>query len=184
MPLKIVKDAAMKTTHLNIRILMIIGILFFQHFSALADNGLTDKERLIKLETKVDEGFKSINKRHDDLKNQIQDMKEQMQKMNADLKNDMRDMNADLKNDMRNMYSDLSSFMYWGFGLTFTFVFGGMISIVGFILWDRRTFIKPLADDIEEVKNEQTLIKYIIISFANQNDRMAKFSQQLGIQSA
>ncbi|CAN2042935.1 exported hypothetical protein [Candidatus Magnetomoraceae bacterium gMMP-15] len=71
-----------------------------------------DRDRLIKLEVRVDEGFKNVNQR-------IENLESRMYKMNDDLK----------------------SFMFWGFGILFTFV----VFLIGFVLWDRRTAIAPVA---------------------------------------
>jgi hypothetical protein len=44
-----------------------------------------------------------------------------------------------LKLEIREVKSDLQGFMYWGFGI----LFGSMLALVGFVLWDRRTALEP-----------------------------------------
>ena len=36
---------------------------------------------------------------------------------------------------------DIKSFMFWGFGV----LFGGMGILIGFVIWDRRTALEPVA---------------------------------------
>ena len=44
--------------------------------------------------------------------------------------------------------SPIRSFLKWGFGLLFT----GMLILVGFILWDRRSTLKPVKDAMDEME--------------------------------
>ena len=43
--------------------------------------------------------------------------------------------------------SEIINLLLWGFGI----VFAGIFTLVGFILWDRRTFIKPFQIRLDEV---------------------------------
>ena len=42
-------------------------------------------------------------------------------------------------------------FLKWGFGLLFT----GMFILIGFILWDRRSTIKPIKDEMDELESRK-----------------------------
>ncbi len=46
--------------------------------------------------------------------------------------------------------SEIMNLLLWGFGI----VFAGIFTLVGFILWDRRTFIKPFQIRVDEVEKK------------------------------
>jgi tellurite resistance protein TehA-like permease len=87
-----------------------------------------DRERLIRLEEK----FESLQKQQE-LTNQRID---------------------DLKSDVKSRLGDVMTFMYWGFGILFTM----MMVLMGFVLWDRRTAIKPIENRTHQL--EEALIEY------------------------
>ena len=87
--------------HFSAILLLLINI----NISALAQNNQTsfidkDKERLIKLEVRVDEGFKRIDERFDALENRF-----------------------------NNKIDGISTFLYWGFGILFGWI-GILMGIV------------------------------------------------------
>ena len=71
-----------------------------------------DRERLIRLETKVEEGQKALQR-------QI----------------------TDLSLTTQRQTDDLRTLILWGFGI----LFGGMGLLIGFVIWDRRTALEPVA---------------------------------------
>jgi len=126
-------------------------------------------ERLIKLEVKVEEGFKAVDQRFDSMQIQL--------------------------NDLKKHFDEQKEYMLWGFGILLTWFLSGIAILIGFVLWDRRTFLKPVADeikdiqkqqnifysDVQEVKKEQIRIKETIISFAKKDKNMYDSIQSFGI---
>jgi len=49
-----------------------------------------------------------------------------------------------LRTEITTLRSELLSFMKWGSGL----ILSGMLILVGFILWDRRSTVKPVRDQL------------------------------------
>ena len=49
-----------------------------------------------------------------------------------------------LRTDVATLRGELLSFMKWGFGL----ILSGMLILVGFVLWDRRSTVKPVRDQL------------------------------------
>jgi len=92
-----------------------------------------DRERLIRLETKVEEGQKALQRRI------------------TDLSSTMQRQTSDLKTSMQRQIADLRAFLLWGFGLLFT----GMLILVGFILWDRRSTLTPVKDDLDKLEKRK-----------------------------
>ncbi|MDZ7696540.1 MAG: hypothetical protein U5R49_06320 [Deltaproteobacteria bacterium] len=64
-----------------------------------------------------------------------------------------REMILALRNDMQSMRSEILGFMKWGFGL----LFSGMLILVGFILWDRRSTLKPVKDELDELERRKSV---------------------------
>ncbi|MBI5756544.1 MAG: hypothetical protein HZA12_06420 [Nitrospirae bacterium] len=103
--------------------LLILGIilsLFLPIVSYARDIPFTqeDRDRLIRLEVKVD----GLDKRIDDI-----------------------------RDSFRNQFDDIRSTMRWGFGV----LFSGMMSLIGFVLWDRRSAIAPVIRKNKELEERE-----------------------------
>lgn len=114
----------------------IVSIILFTLFNAFSlsfakEVSFTqeDRDRLIKLEAKVDEGFKALNQRIDDTKASLQKQIDSLQKQ----------------------IDDLKTFMLWGFGI----LFGGMEILIGFVIWDRRTALAPAIRKTQELEERE-----------------------------
>ncbi len=68
---------------------------------------------------------------------------------------------------------EIMNFMLWGFGLLFT----GMLILVGFILWDRRSTLKPVKDEIDDLKERK--VDRIIAALKKLSEEDARFAQAL-----
>ena len=90
------------------------------------------------------------------------------------LRNDMRSM----RNEMQAMRTEILSFMKWGFGL----LFSGMLILVGFILWDRRSTLKPVKDELDEL--ERRKVDRIIAAMkklSEEDSRVAEVLRSVGL---
>ncbi|RME09682.1 MAG: hypothetical protein D6804_05520 [Aquificota bacterium] len=79
---------------------------------------LEDRERIIRLE----EGQKALMQKIEDTNKRIDDVREEIR--------------------------DLKNFMLWGFGV----LFAGMMTLIGFVIWDRRTALSPAIRRTEALK--------------------------------
>ncbi len=95
---------------------------------------LEDRDRLIR----VEEGLKSVNHRIDSLDKRIDALDKRIDSL------DKRIDGLDKRIDA------LQSIMLGGFGIIAT----GMIALVGFVLWDRRTALAPAVRKIKELEEE------------------------------
>ena len=88
-----------------------------------------DKERLIRLEVKVDEGFKRIDERFESMEKRFDSMEKRFDSM---------EKSFDLQiSEIKSLF--LSLFL-WGFGV----LFGAIGLIFGYLLYERRTTISTL----------------------------------------
>ncbi len=53
------------------------------------------------------------------------------------------------------------------------FVLGGIIGLIGFVLWDRRTFLKPFKDKNEELMKKNEKLEKALKDYANKNKELA-----------
>ena len=55
---------------------------------------------------------------------------------------------AQLRGEVSTLRSDLMNSMFWGFGV----LFSGWFILIGFILWDRRSTLKPIRDELKDLE--------------------------------
>ncbi|MCC7430894.1 hypothetical protein IT568_08640, partial [bacterium] len=104
----------------------------------------TVEERLIR----VEEGQKNLEKRFEDFR---ADVKQENQNLRTEIQS--------LRTEIQGLRSDLATFMT----ATFVLVVTAILSIVGFVLWDRRTFLAPIAKETKELSEKVNEISKIVL---------------------
>ncbi|MFH1962422.1 MAG: hypothetical protein ABIJ30_06060 [bacterium] len=145
------------------RILILISLIIFIFMSpsivAAQDvsnreiiNEITDlKVQVGKLETKMEEALKSVDSRMNDLNKRIDDR----------------------MGDMNNRMGDLMGLMH--------VIIAGMIALVGFILWDRRTAIAPVIRQAKELERDKAVAWDILREYAKKEPRFAEVLKIAGV---
>ncbi len=110
---------------------------------------LSDRDRLIRLE----EGQKSLQRQIDDLGVGTQRQFD----------------------DVKNQFSDIRSLLYLVITLTFT----GISTLIGFILWDRRTTLAPVAKRNMELEEREERLERALRAYAEVEPRMAEVLRDL-----
>ena len=100
---------------------------------------ISDRE-IIESLTRLEVGVKANRRMIESLKTDI-----------GSLRTDVRTDIGSLRTEITTLRSELLSFMKWGFGL----ILSGMLILVGFILWDRRSTVKPVRDQIDELERQK-----------------------------
>lgn len=79
---------------------------------------------------------------------------------------------------MGSLRTELIGFLKWGFGLLFT----GMLILVGFILWDRRSTLKPVKDAMDELERRKVdrLIE-AMKKLSEEDTRVAQVLRSVGL---
>jgi len=72
---------------------------------------------------------------------------------------------------------NLTTFMFWGFGILFT----GMLSLVGFTLWDRRSMLSPVIRKNQELEEENRRIKDILREYAQTDEKFLSSAKKFGL---
>ena len=94
-------------------------------------------------------------------------------KANAEGIKTNREMIVSLRNEMGSLRNEILGFMKWGFGLLFT----GMLILVGFILWDRRSTLTPVKDDLDKL--ERRKVDRIITAMKKLSEDDSRIAQVL-----
>ena len=89
------------------------------------------------------------------------------------MKSDMASLRNEVKSAIESFRTEITGFLLWGFGLLFT----GMLILVGFILWDRRSTLKPVKDEIDDLKERK--VDRIIAALKKLSEDDARFAQVL-----
>ena len=91
---------------------------------------------------------------------------------------------ADLKDSTNKQIADtnrrideLKDFMFWGFGI----LFAGMFTLVGFVLWDRRTALSPAIRKNKELEEREDRVEKALKEYAYKEPRLAEILRNAGI---
>jgi predicted PurR-regulated permease PerM len=120
------------------------------------------KIQMAKLSAKLEEGHKALNQRIDDLNQRIDDMNQRIDDLRSELKGDIGDLR----------------------GLVYV-VLTGMIALVGFVLWDRRTAITSVVRRTGELEKEFDEEKHNVMKvfkeYAKVEPRFAEVLKSVGM---
>ncbi len=120
---------------------------------ALAVEGdLTISDRdIIERLTRLEEGQKAINNRIDDVNRRIDDLR------------------SELKGDIQ----DLRGLMY--------IVLGGMIALIGFVIWDRRSALSPVITRTRELEEDRDKTLKVLKEYAQKEPKLAEVMKSSGL---
>ena len=110
-----------------------------------------DRDRLIRLETKVEEGFKATNQRIDNLG----------QVANQQIDN------------LGQRIVDLRDLVY--------IVIGGIIGLIGFVIWDRRTALAHAVKKNKELEEREEKIERALRELAAKDPKVAEVLRHVGL---
>ena len=125
----------------------------------------TVEERLIR----VEEGVKNLDKRFDDVNKRFDDLNKRIDDLRSDV--------VGLRQEMKDLQGNLQNLMLWGFGVTFA----GMFALIGFVIWDRRTAIAPVARTTKELEEREEKIVAVLREYARGNKQLLEIMKRIGI---
>ncbi|MFN3599740.1 MAG: hypothetical protein ACK4VK_08430, partial [Aquificaceae bacterium] len=135
--------------------LLLITLLSFYSLSMAKEVPFTqeDRDRLIRLEVKVEEGQKALQAQIDGLQRQVDGLQRQVD---------------GLQKQIDELRSDFRTYMSVVLGALFTIIVG-IIALIGFVLWDRRTAISPVVKKTKELEDRSDKIEKVLKSLAKRN---------------
>jgi len=121
---------------------------------------LSDRDRLIKLEIKVSE-----------IENQIQEIKEEQKLIRQEIKEirqEIKEIRQEVNQEIKENRKEIIGTVLTLFGILISLILG----LFGFIIWDRRTFMRPierkviiLEQEIANIKEDKNTMQQIIDAF-------------------
>lgn len=129
-----------------------------------------DRERLVRLEVKLEENYKFLQK-------QIEDVNKSLQKQIEDVNKSLQRQIDDVNKSLQKQIDDLRMFILWGFGI----LFGGMGLLIGFVIWDRRTALAPVAKRQKELEEKSEKIERAFKELAKYDSRVAEILKSIGL---
>lgn len=129
-----------------------------------------DRDRLIRLEVRLEENSKFLQKQIDEVNKSLQ---KQIDDVNKSLQKQIDEVNKSLQKQI----DDLRTFMLWGFGI----LFGGMGLLIGFVIWDRRTAVAPVAKRQQELEERSEKIEKAFKELAKHDSRVAEILKDVGL---
>ncbi|KWT86725.1 hypothetical protein [Candidatus Magnetominusculus xianensis] len=155
--------------------LILLLSAIFPSWVCAADPSFTqqDRERLTRVEVRVDEGLKATNQRIDDTsKATNQRMDDGFNALNRQMNDGFNALNHRM-NDLNTRMSDLYGLMY--------VLIGGMLTLVGFVLWDRRTTLAPVIRTNRELQERGDKIEKVLKELALKDPNMAETIKHIGL---
>ena len=122
-------------------------------------------ERLVRL----DEGQRNLEKRLDDINRRIDDLRSDMNLRFEDVNRRFDDINRRM--------GELHDLIIWGFGVTFA----GMFTLIGFVLWDRRTALAPAVRRTEELEERHRRMEAALRDYAARSPDFAETLRRSGL---
>ena len=123
-------------------------------FEKIAAQVLDNKERLIRLEAKVEEGFKGVDQRFAGVDQRFDSMGQRF-------------------SDMNQRITDMNNLLY--------VILGGIIALIGFVIWDRRTAVAPVARKNRELEEREELVEKALREYAKKEPRFAEVLRNAGL---
>lgn len=147
-----------------------VGLILFCIYPTLSlakeqTNTITDRERLIRLETKLEEGLKAVHHRIDALEKRIDALEKRIDGL--DKRIDGLDKRID---GLQNLIYVLLSAM-----------FAQTVGIVGFVLWDRRSTLSPVVHKQKELEEQADRIEKALKEMAKADENLAKALKTAGL---
>ncbi|MDI6792249.1 MAG: hypothetical protein QME81_05200 [bacterium] len=135
-------------------------------WTSVAEAAVRDEEiieRLARLETTVEKGFANLQMQIDNLQRQIDDVNKNLQRQIDDVRVELRWIVGILLGGMVVLIS-------------------GMVSLVGFILWDRKTMLAPVVKKNEELEEKWVRLEKVIKKYALKKEPvMAELLREAGL---
>ncbi|MEW6618657.1 MAG: hypothetical protein AB1422_04810 [bacterium] len=123
-------------------------------------------KELIERLSRIEENQRSLQRQIDDnqknLQRQIDNNQKSLQRQIDELRNDLK----------------------WGFGIICGGMFallGGMVALVGFVMWDRRTALSPAVKRIKIVEEQEKKIEKVLREYAGQEIKFAQAMRAAGL---
>lgn len=118
-----------------------------------------------RIEEKFDQKFEAVDKRFNSMDSRFNSIDSRFNSIDSRF------------NSVDSRFSELKDFMLWGFGV----MFAGMFSLVGFVLWDRRSALSPAIRKNKELEEREERIERVLKDVAAKDSNMAEALRRVGL---
>ncbi len=143
------------------KLFLILAIFLNFAFAREVPFTLEDRERIIRLE----EGQKAIIQRIEDTNRRIEDTNKRIEDTNKRIE------------DTNRRIDDVISIMLWGFGV----LFAGMMTLIGFVIWDRRSALAPAIRKAKELEEREDKMERVLRELARKIPEVKEAMQKEGL---
>ncbi len=150
------------------KLFLILAIFLNFAFAREVPFTLEDRERIIRLE----EGQKAIIQRIEDTNRRIEDTNRRIEDTNKRIE----DTNKRIE-DTNKRIDDVISIMLWGFGV----LFAGMMTLIGFVIWDRRSALAPAIRKAKELEEREDKMERVLRELARKIPEVKEAMQKEGL---
>ena len=83
----------------------------------------------------------------------------------------------ELKRDTQRQFDELRTFLYLSFGI----LFGSMGLLIGFVIWDRRIAVEPVARKLREIEEREERLEKVMKKLAKRDPEIDKILKEEGL---
>jgi predicted PurR-regulated permease PerM len=160
---------------------IVVIILLIFAFVAKAQNHeipytLADRERLIRVEERLDALNEKIDVKGESSDAKFQALEPKFKALESKIQ--ALESKMDIKFDgQQRQLDDIKTLFYWGFGILITL----FIFMLGYMIWDRRTALKPALDKAVEAESRTKSFLVVLREYAVKHPELAEIMRTHGL---
>jgi hypothetical protein len=160
---------------------IVVIILLIFAFVAKAQNHeipytLADRERLIRVEERLDALNEKIDVKGESSDAKFQALEPKFKALESKIQ--ALESKMDIKFDgQQRQLDDIKTLFYWGFGILITL----FIFMLGYMIWNRRTALKPALDKAVEAESRTKSFLVVLREYAVKHPELAEIMRTHGL---
>jgi len=133
---------------------------------------LADRDRLIKVENEIS----SVRNEMNSLRNEMNSLRNEMNSLRNEMNARLESIDKQFEYQQKQI-DDLKTLFYWGFGIIITLI----VFMLGYMIWDRRTALKPALVQAEEAKDKTINLIVALREYAKSHPDLAEILKTYGL---
>jgi hypothetical protein len=126
---------------------------------------LADRDRLIKVEAEIGS-----------VRNEMNSLRSEMNSLRSEMNAFRNEINARLESQQKQI-DDLKTLFFWGFSIIITLI----IFMLGYMIWDRRTALKPALLKAEDATDKTRNLTAALREYARSHPDLAEILKTYGL---
>ncbi|MCF8333446.1 MAG: hypothetical protein K9I47_04790 [Bacteroidales bacterium] len=141
---------------------------------------LEDRDRMIRLEAEQKALRKEMNSLRNEMNSEMNSLRNEMNSLRSEMNTRFEAIETkfDAKfESQQKQLNDLKELFYWGFGILIAL----FIFMLGFMIWDRRTALKPALDKANSAEEKNKSLINALREYARKNPDLAEILKSHGL---